>query len=130
MSRTSYPTRALDYAASIARKAGGRLVLLHALEWFDEEIEEAPPSNGKAKRLPSAEEDARGGLEELLTVDALASEPELVIGRGAPHEEVLRIVRDYRAGLVVLGVHGRNIVDRTLFGSTTQRPPVRRRVWC
>ena len=113
-------TRALDYAVSIARKAGGRLVLLHALEWFDEEME-ASPLDGKAERLPTAEEDARQGLEQLLTADALACDPELVVGRGAPHEEVLRIVREYGAGLVVLGVHGRNVVDRTLFGSTTQR---------
>ena len=112
-------TRALDYAVSIAKKAGGRLVLLHALEWFDEETEVSP--DRKAERLPTAEEDARQGLEELLTADALACHPELVVGRGAPHEEALRIVREYGAGLVVLGVHGRNVVDRTLFGSTTQR---------
>ena len=30
-------TRALEYAVSVARKAGGRLVLLHVLEWFAEE---------------------------------------------------------------------------------------------
>ena len=113
-------TRALDYAVSIARKAGGRLILLHALEWFDEEME-APPSDGKAERLPTAERDARQALEELLTAEALACHPELVVGRGAPHEEVLRIVSEYGAELVVLGVHGRNAVDRTLFGSTTQR---------
>ena len=112
--------RALDYAVSIARKAGGRLVLFHALEWFDEETE-GSPQDGKAKRLPTAEEDARKELEELLTADALALDPELVVGHGAPHEEVLRMVDEYQAGLVVLGVHSRNVLDRTLFGSTTQR---------
>ena len=111
--------RALDYAVSIARKAGGRLVLLHALEWFDEEIEASSP--GIETRLPTSEEDARRGLEELLAGDARACDPELVVGYGAPHAEVLRIVREYGAGAVVLGVHGRNVVDRTLFGSTAQR---------
>jgi nucleotide-binding universal stress UspA family protein len=113
-------TRALDYAASIARKAGGRLVLLHALEWFDEEIE-ALPADATSRRPAATEEDARQGLEELLSADALACRPELLIGRGPAHEEVLRTISKYHAGLVVLGVHGRNILDRTLFGSTTER---------
>ena len=113
-------TRALDYAVSIARKAGARLVLLHALEWFDDEIE-TTPADEKFRRPATAEEDARQRLEELLSADALACRPELVIGRGAAHEEVLRIISKYNAGLVVLGVHGRNVVDRTLFGSTTER---------
>lgn len=113
-------TRALDYAVSIARKAGARLVLLHALEWFDDEIE-TTPADEKFRRPATAEEDARQRLEELLSADALACRLELVIGRGAAHEEVLRIISKYTAGLVVLGVHGRNVVDRTLFGSTAQR---------
>ena len=109
---------ALEYAVSIASRAGGRLILLHALEWFDEETEAVPVD---AKRPPTAEEDARRALEELLTADARACTPTLVIGRGAAHAEILRVVDEYRAGLVVLGVHGRNIVDRTVFGSTAQR---------
>ena len=112
--------RALDYAVSIARKAGGRLVVFHALEWFAEESDQAA-SDGKSRALPTAEEDARQELEALLTDDALTCEPELLVGRGSPHQEILRVVNDYRAGLIVLGVHGRNVLDRALFGSTTQR---------
>jgi len=112
--------RALDYAISVARKAGGRLVVLHALEWFDEEVE--PPHRGvDTKRLPTSEEDARQGLEALLTADARACDPQLVVGYGSPAGEVLRIVQESKAGLIVLGVLGRNALDRTLFGSTTQR---------
>src|SRR5688572_24697369 len=55
--------RALDYAASIARKAGGRLVLIHALEWFDEESEASLPGM-KTGNLPTSEDDARQALEE------------------------------------------------------------------
>jgi nucleotide-binding universal stress UspA family protein len=66
-------TRAVDYAASVAGKAGARLVLLHALEWFDEEVE-APDSGVSTPRLPTAEEDARRALDDLLTADARACE--------------------------------------------------------
>jgi nucleotide-binding universal stress UspA family protein len=112
--------RALAYAVSIARKARGRLVLLHALEWFDDEVE-APGPGGSTHGFPTSEEDARQGLEELLTADARACDPELVVGHGSPAGEVLRIVRESDAGLIVLGVRGRSALDRTLFGSTAQR---------
>jgi nucleotide-binding universal stress UspA family protein len=111
---------ALANAVSIARKAGGRLILLHALEWFDEEVEALSPG-GTTHGFPTSEEDARQGLEELLTAGALACEPELVVGHGSPAGEVLRIVRESDAGLIVLGVRGRSALDRTIFGSTAQR---------
>lgn len=112
--------RAVAYATSIAKRAGGRLILFHALEWFDEEVE-APSPGVNTKDLPTSEEDAREGLEQLLMADARACDPELVVGHGSPAGEILRLVRDYDAGLIVLGVHGRNVLDRTLFGSTAQR---------
>ena len=117
---SSSSARALDYAVSVARKAEGRLVVFHALEWFDEEVER-PHAGVDTKRLPTSEDDARQELEELLTPDARACDPELVVGYGRPAGEVLRVVRESKAGLIVLGVHGRNALDRTLFGSTTQQ---------
>ena len=113
-------TRAVAYATSIARRASGRLILFHALEWFDDEVE-APSTGVNAKELPTSEDDARQGLEELLTAEARACDPELVVGHGSPAGEILRVVGESDAGLIVLGVHGRNVVDRTLFGSTAQR---------
>ena len=113
-------TRALAYAVSIATKARGRLILFHALEWFDEEVE-APSTGINTQELPTAEEDARRGLEELLAADARACDPELVVGHGSPAGEILRLVQERDAELIVLGVHGRNVLDRTLFGSTAQQ---------
>jgi nucleotide-binding universal stress UspA family protein len=80
--------RALDYAVSVARKAGGHLIVLHALEWFDEEVE---PTNTAVdtKRLPTSEDDARQELKELLTEspDARACDPQLIVGYGSPAGE-------------------------------------------
>ena len=81
-----------------SKEGGGRLVLLHALEWFDEETE-ASHAGSKTIELPTSEEDARQGLEELLTADARACDPELVVGHGSPAEEVLRVVRGVRRGI-------------------------------
>lgn len=84
--------RALDYAISVARKAGGRLIVFHALEWFDEEEETRHPGVD-TKGLPTSEQDARQGLEELLTADARPCEPQLVVGYGSPAVEILRLAR-------------------------------------
>ena len=113
-------TRALEYAVSLARKAGGRLILLHVLEWFAEEREE-PIAGSDETAIPTSEQDARAQLEALLTSDARACDPELIVGYGAAHAEVLRVVRERQADLAVVGVQGRNVLDRTLFGSTTHR---------
>jgi nucleotide-binding universal stress UspA family protein len=43
-----------------------------------------------------------------------------VIAHGKASRELLRVAAAYEADLIVLGVHGRNALDLTLFGSTTQ----------
>jgi nucleotide-binding universal stress UspA family protein len=110
-------TRALTYALSLAREAAGRLLLLHVLEWFDEEEE---PAVTHAFR--TSEEDAREELDELLPADVRSWRGlELVVGHGSPYVEVLRVAGDRRADLIVLGEHGRGAIDRTIFGSTAER---------
>jgi nucleotide-binding universal stress UspA family protein len=47
---------------------------------------------------------------------------------GKPHHEILRIAEEWRSDLIVLGVNGRTVVDRMLFGSTVE--PVVRRALC
>ena len=113
--------RALAYAVSMASKAGGRLVLLHALEWFDEEVE-APESGGRHQGVANL----GGGCPPTTrrTVDGRCSRLQSRTGRRpsiTPAGEVLRVARESDAGLIVLGVHGRNALDRMIFGSTAQR---------
>jgi nucleotide-binding universal stress UspA family protein len=40
---------------------------------------------------------------------------------GKPYIEILRIADEMHANLIVMGVHGRNAIDLTLFGSTTNQ---------
>jgi nucleotide-binding universal stress UspA family protein len=116
---TEPSSRAVDYAASIAAAAGARLVLAHALEWSEET--ETLPSSGRSF-LPSAEDDARARLSELLTHEMrVRSDPELVVGYGMPADEVLRFVHERHVDLVVLGIRPRNPIDVAVFGSTTLR---------
>ena len=53
---------------------------------------------------------------------------EEIVVIGKPHHEILRVADEWRADLVVLGMHGRNVVDQGLFGSAVE--PVVRRAHC
>jgi nucleotide-binding universal stress UspA family protein len=37
---------------------------------------------------------------------------------GKPYREIVRVAKDTDANLIVMGVHGRGVIDRWLFGST------------
>ena len=110
--------RAVDYAASIAASAGARLLLVHALEWSEET--DTLPNAGKSS-LPSSEDDAIARMNELLTEDMrVRCNPELVVGYGRAADELQRVVHERAVDLVVLGVRRRTLIDRVVFGSTTQ----------
>jgi nucleotide-binding universal stress UspA family protein len=50
------------------------------------------------------------------------------VAHGKPYVQLLRVAAETGADLLVLGVHGRNSIDRALFGSTTDQ--VVRRATC
>ena len=114
-------TRAFDYALSLAQEVGGRLVLVHALEWFAEN----PPHLTEHFNVPEfrliLEQDARKQLEELVPEVARTwCTAEMIVAHGKASREVLRIAAERNADLIVLGVQGRGTIDVTLFGSTAQ----------
>jgi nucleotide-binding universal stress UspA family protein len=111
--------RAVEYAASIAAAAGARLLLAHALEW-SEEMETLPDTSGSS--LPSSEDDAIARMNELISSEIRAQcAPELLVGYGAPADEVMRFVHERHVDVVVVGIRDRNAIDMAVFGSTTQR---------
>jgi glycine betaine transporter len=64
----------------------------------------------------------------LRTSKNIVAAVEEIVVCGKPHHEILRIAEEWQSDLIVLGVHGRNVVDRMLFGSTVE--PVVRRAHC
>jgi nucleotide-binding universal stress UspA family protein len=110
---------AVGYAAAIAAAAHARLVVSHVLEWSEEvETKPGPGTSG----LPSSEDDAVAGLNRLLTDEIRARcVPEVALGYGYPADDVLRLVQERRADLVVLGIRRRNPVDLAVFGSTARQ---------
>jgi nucleotide-binding universal stress UspA family protein len=119
---------ALEWAWSLAQESGARVTLLHVIEWpWDEPP--APPfeklPGHEARQLvefrKAAEASARQQLRSLVPDnlrDRCPSEP--LVRHGKAHREVLAAAEGH-ADLIVMGVHGRNVVDLALFGSTTNQ---------
>jgi nucleotide-binding universal stress UspA family protein len=119
---------ALDAAASLARASSAGLTLVHVVEWPWHEPP-APSADDVPKPQAAALAEFRRYIEasaitrlETLAADlALDPAPVASIVHGKPYVEILRVAADTAADLIVIGVHGRNVVDMTLFGSTTNQ---------
>ena len=113
--------RALEYALSLAQEAGGRLVLVHALEWFAEEEPKLSAHFNVSEFRRTLEADARSQMAKLVPESARTwCEAESVIVHGKAYHELLRVAAEKKADLMVLGVRGRSAADLALFGSTAQ----------
>ncbi|MEJ2431894.1 MAG: universal stress protein [Pseudolabrys sp.] len=44
-----------------------------------------------------------------------------VVIQGKPAPEIIRFAREHEVDMIVLGTHGRGLLDHALFGSTTER---------
>lgn len=114
--------RAVEYALSLAQEANAHFTLLHVLDWLPgKELADFPQFDAEAYRARAIGA-ARRQLEALVPEEARNwCEPDLRISCGKAYRQILRVAEDEHAELVVLGVHGATtVVDRMLFGSTTQ----------
>ncbi len=71
----------------------------------------------------------RDGSKSFITDESRVwSRPEVKVSIGKAYREILAAAGEMAADLVVIGVHGRNALGLTLFGSTTNQ--VVRRAAC
>jgi len=121
---------ALGYAASLAERVDADLAVLHVVEWtplgYDPLV--GPPADLTGYWL-AAEAVGRERLHNVIAGSPQkARKVEEIVTSGKPHHEILRIAAERGSDLIVLGIHGRNPIDRMLFGSTAE--PVVRRAPC
>jgi nucleotide-binding universal stress UspA family protein len=119
---------ALRCAVSLAESTGADLTALTVVEWipFGYDPLLGPPTDLVGYRL-AAEAVSRERLHTAVT-EATGKKVEALVCSGKAHHEILRIAAERQSDLVVLGIHGRNPIDRMLFGSTAE--PVVRRSTC
>jgi nucleotide-binding universal stress UspA family protein len=121
---------ALDYALGITGGANAKVTVVNVIEWtpvgYDPLI--GPPTDFAGYRM-SAETRARERLHRAVAHrHAPGVEINKIVTSGKPHHELLRLAKEEEADLIVLGIHGRNPIDRLVFGSTAE--PVVRHATC
>jgi len=113
---------ALRYGMSFAKEYGAELLLLHVVEnltvGYASDLFPVPMAevfqeiSGYAKtELAKLAEEARG---RGITVQ------EHVV-QGKPSAEIVRFAAANEVDMIVLGTHGKGMLDQALFGSTTER---------
>jgi nucleotide-binding universal stress UspA family protein len=109
--------RTLAAAVSVAQAAGAHLTLLHVLE--DAPQEEAAVAHAgsdlsayRAQRCQEARQRLRALAKDVRCVH------DEIVKTGTPDREILDLAEERGAGLVVVGVHGRRLLDLLHFGST------------
>jgi nucleotide-binding universal stress UspA family protein len=109
---------ALAHAINMAKEADAQLTVLHVVEFSPLLIDEPTLDLSSIRKGASA--DARQKLHELIpehgrtycTVDTPVVE-------GRAYREILRQATERQSDLIVMGVHGRGVLDLLVFGSTT-----------
>jgi nucleotide-binding universal stress UspA family protein len=119
---------ALRFAFSLAREADAQLTILHVFDWPpDDDLLVERFDVPEFRRV--VEEQARGRLQALVTDDERVwCKPSTKVAYGKPYREILDVAEKEQTDLIVIGVRGRNPLDLTLFGSTTNH--VVRRASC
>lgn len=112
---------ACQYALSLAQEADARLILLNVIESV---LGTGGGAENGEMRVSEYEEylaeDAMARLKTVVPDQArLWSVPEERVARGRAYREILTVARDESVDLIVMGVHGRNPLNRLVFGSTT-----------
>ena len=112
---------ALRFARSLAAEADAGLTLLHVIDLSPElEAWMAGSEQGRVQ-LEEWRRVALGRLRDLLTdEDRARGHVDERVETGRVHRQVLRVAAERGAGLIVVGAHGRGVVERMFAGSTAQ----------
>lgn len=107
--------QALEVAASLARKQGAKIVVVHVMEPL--------PAHGEGQLVHSFDdvgvEKSRQDLADVVPADtAIRCEHKLM--RGDAAAQILRAAEDTSADLIVMGTHGRTWLAHLLMGSVAE----------
>jgi nucleotide-binding universal stress UspA family protein len=110
---------AVGFATSLAAEADAALLLVHVLErWPDgARTDSGPNGDGAHRDFVCA---ARARLRRAVPPEPREwGRPEEIVTCGKVAPEILRLAAEREVGLIVMGVHGRGLLDLMAFGSVT-----------
>jgi nucleotide-binding universal stress UspA family protein len=106
---------ALIESSNWIRRHGGKIVLVHAV-YFDEEEFAVTPEE-REKRFELGKKVCYQTREK--TLSEFGVDMESLVCEGEPPEVIVNIAREKKADLIALGTHGRKGLKRLLMGSVT-----------
>jgi nucleotide-binding universal stress UspA family protein len=105
------------------------ITVVNVVEWSPSGYDPLVGVTDIAGIRAAVERTAHERLQDLVAgLPASGAQIETSVRCGTPHREILEVAAEQDADLVVLGIHGRNPIDRLFFGSTAE--PVVRRAAC
>ncbi|HUI43982.1 MAG TPA: universal stress protein [Terriglobia bacterium] len=127
---SEYSTRAYDYAYSLAKHYGAKLLLEHVVQPLTMAYPNYSfPDSMAFDVFSSLSADAEKRLAELVRNRSWNGvQPQWSIERGMVPDAILSFAEEQSADLIVMGTHGRRGLDRLTMGSATEK--VLRRAHC
>jgi nucleotide-binding universal stress UspA family protein len=107
---------ALEVAANLARKGGGRLVALHVVP-----VDLPPTRKVDLDFLEIKEKGAQQWLEGVAREHLQGVPHELLSRSGRPEVAILHAAEECRADLIVMATHARSIIPHAFCGSVAER---------
>lgn len=110
--------RALNAAAVIARLFNAKLVILSVYERFMGSFVTINAEELNQKRFLTHEKEFDKFLKKFNLIDV---DFEKVVKGGEPSKEILKVIKDKKSDLLIMGTTGKSGVSRILMGSVTER---------
>ena len=113
---------AFSYGVSFAREYKAELVLLHVVEnltvGYASDLFPVPMAEVFQEISGYAKAELAKLAEEARQKGVVVSE---LVAQGKPSAEIIRYAAENEIDMIVLGTHGKGMLDQALFGSTTER---------
>jgi nucleotide-binding universal stress UspA family protein len=114
-------TRALRYAAALARQQGAHLTVLTARPPLPAPGIWAAPTLPLPPQLPGEREQTFEAFQQFVQRTATLPDVRVLLQDGPVVGEILREAREWPADLIVMGTHGASGLERLVLGSVTER---------
>jgi nucleotide-binding universal stress UspA family protein len=113
--------RVADYAASLARAFGAKVLCLYVAPSLSEYLGFHVPPSSIENFVGEIVAGADTTMEEFVArrFEGVACTGKVLTGYAA--EEILAAIKSEKADLLVMGTHGRKGIDRILFGSVAEK---------
>jgi nucleotide-binding universal stress UspA family protein len=113
---------ALRYGVSFAEEYKAELLVLHVVETaavgYASDLFPVPMTDVFRELETFARNELQGLAADIRARGVAVQE---LIAQGKPSAEIIRLAAEKEVDMIVLGAHGKGVLDQAIFGSTTER---------